>query len=163
MGFEGYPFTWSNARKYNDNIQCRIDRGVATTSSINRFSPIKVICISHHEYDLVAVWVDFEVVREDYCKKHKHIFRFEEVWSNYPKCEKLVGQLWDGNASHGHHRLQVMHGLDEYFKDYILGTMTKELSRTVSLLKEDVIWLENWEDIKKCKALEGQHNNIMKM
>lgn len=45
-----------------------------------------------------------------------------------------MGQLWNGNGSHGNHRIQAMQGMDEHFKEYRLGTVTKELSRIESLL-----------------------------
>lgn len=43
LGFEGYPFTWSNGRKEENNIQCRLDRAFATSTFINRFSQIKAL------------------------------------------------------------------------------------------------------------------------
>lgn len=39
LGFLGHPFTWSNGRVAEENIQCRLDRALATESFCNRFTP----------------------------------------------------------------------------------------------------------------------------
>lgn len=44
LGFEGYKFTWSNGRTDEENIQCKLDRGLANLDYIFRFSVIQV----HH-------------------------------------------------------------------------------------------------------------------
>ncbi|MCI02340.1 hypothetical protein A2U01_0023372, partial [Trifolium medium] len=41
MGFEGYPFTWTNGRQGSENVQCRLDRALGTEDFLNRFSPWK--------------------------------------------------------------------------------------------------------------------------
>ncbi|CAJ2634985.1 unnamed protein product [Trifolium pratense] len=41
LGFEGYPFTWSNGREEGAKVQCRLDRALANVEFINRFSPIR--------------------------------------------------------------------------------------------------------------------------
>ncbi|GAU33808.1 hypothetical protein TSUD_221460 [Trifolium subterraneum] len=43
LGYEGHPFTWTNGRELEENIQCRLDRALATEEFINRFSPIRVL------------------------------------------------------------------------------------------------------------------------
>lgn len=40
LGFIGYPFTRSNGRQGEEQIQCRIDRALATEAFRNRFNPI---------------------------------------------------------------------------------------------------------------------------
>lgn len=100
LGFEGYPFTWSNGRQGNENI--RLDRVVDSTSFIHRFSPIKVLHVSRHGSDRATIRVDLEAILEEDKKKRKFIFRFEESWTKDPRYEKLMGQLWNGNKVQGH-------------------------------------------------------------
>lgn len=39
------------------------------------------------------------IQKECFREKGVHLFRFEEVWSKYPRCEELVRQLWNESSS----------------------------------------------------------------
>ncbi|CAI8591748.1 unnamed protein product [Vicia faba] len=128
-----------------------------------RFDPIKVSHLPRHGYDHVAIRVILEADSEEPVKRRKHIFRFEEVWLKDSICEGLIEQLWNGVRLQGHHHFQAMHVLDEHFKEYKIGSVTKELTRLEALLKEDSRWYESLEEIKTHKALKAQSNKLMKM
>jgi len=99
LGFWGYPFTWSNKRGGPDNVQCRLNRTMATKNFINRYSPIRVNHLARFNSDHVAIVVILEEIQPAETRKKKHIFRFEEVWSKEENCERMIRQNW--NSSHG--------------------------------------------------------------
>ncbi|XP_058768237.1 uncharacterized protein LOC131641969 [Vicia villosa] len=90
LGFQGHPFTWSNGRKGKDNIQCRLDRAIASHSFLNRFSPIRVIHLPRYGSDHAALRIDLEADSGNLSRKRYHLFRFEEAWSRDSKCEETV-------------------------------------------------------------------------
>lgn len=62
LGFEGYPFTWSNGRSEEANIKCRLDRALATTYFIQRFSPINILHLPRYGSDHSAIRIDMKVM-----------------------------------------------------------------------------------------------------
>ncbi|CAI8607865.1 unnamed protein product [Vicia faba] len=132
-------------------------------SFINKFSPIKILHLLRHGFDHAIIRIDLEAELEESNKKRRHIFIFKEVWIKDPKCEKLVGQLWNGNSWQGHQQIQVMQELDDHFKEYKAGAVEKEISGVDTLLKDENRWAANQESINTFKALEVQHNNLLQM
>ncbi|XP_058750083.1 uncharacterized protein LOC131623075 [Vicia villosa] len=95
LGFEGYPFTWTNGRKDMENIQIRLDRCLAKEEFVNRFSPIKVSHLGRFGSDHAAIRIQLEVDSSVATRKKCHMFRFEEVWSRDPACIGLVKKPWN--------------------------------------------------------------------
>lgn len=60
LGFEGYPFTWTNGRKGSENIQRRQDKAIASNSFINCFSPLKVIDLPKYDLDHAIIRIVLE-------------------------------------------------------------------------------------------------------
>lgn len=58
MGFEGYIFTWTNGMEDLENIQFRINRGLATSEFANRFPSTKVLHLPQFRYDhdIILTW-----------------------------------------------------------------------------------------------------------
>jgi hypothetical protein len=93
MGFDGYPYTWTNGRQESENIQCRLDRALATEDFLNRFSPFKVVHLQRYGSDHAAILILLE--HQDPSKKKRvHLFRFEEVWTKDKNCEEEVRNSW---------------------------------------------------------------------
>lgn len=129
LGFEGYPFTWSNGRKGEDNIQCCLDRALATNQFVNKFSPIKVLHLSCFGSDHAALRIDLEAEDTENRKKKIHVFQFEEIWTKDHKCEELVGQLWAKSGNNTEQKLKAMQEMDFSFKEYRLNLLGKEIKR----------------------------------
>lgn len=106
LGFESYPYTWSNGRLSDGNIQCRLDRGLATESFINRFSPIKTLHLPRYGSDHAPLLFELEARSNEYQKKRNHIFRFEEAWSKDERCEDLIKEAWFRSPTHCIRKLQ---------------------------------------------------------
>lgn len=79
--FEGYPYTWSNGRRDPENVQCRLDRSLATNSFINIFTPIKVYHLSRSVSDHAAIRITLEAeyVSLNSRVNISHLFRFKEA------------------------------------------------------------------------------------
>lgn len=56
----------------------------------------------------------------------------------------------------------MMHGVDEYFKEYKIERVSKELTKLKDLLKEDSRCEASAEEIKTLKAIDNQHSKLMK-
>jgi hypothetical protein len=78
LGFEGYPYTWSNGRQDGENVQCRLDRAMGTADFLARFAPIRVTHLSRFGSDHVVVLINLEAPNNFEKKKKQHIFIFEE-------------------------------------------------------------------------------------
>lgn len=156
LGFEGY-----HSLGHMEGKRARMFRAVLTGGQLQKasstdFYPIKVLHLPRYGSDHTVIRIDLETVMGDIDRKQSHIFRFEEVWSKDPKCENIVGQLWNGQANRGHNNLKAMQGIEDFFKEYKIGTMTQEIKKIENLLKEDDRRSTNLEDINTYKALEGQ-------
>lgn len=134
LGFSGHPFTWSNGRQGEDQIQCRLDRAMVNESFISRFSPIKV---SHPPW-FGSDHSPLKIILEDHnqvaARKRIHLFRFEEGWANEPRCEDLVRRIWNNSNLHREGRLASFQSLDEEFKELRTNEVRKEIIRAETKL-----------------------------
>lgn len=93
MGFEGYPFTWSNGLVDSDNIQLRLDRALAIESFIQQYVWYKVIhgqrLCSNHCLLLIQIEVSESSVR----RNRRPIFIFEECWTREIRCEDAIREV----------------------------------------------------------------------
>jgi hypothetical protein len=94
LGFEGYPFTWSNGRQDKENIQCRLDRALGNEGFVNRFSPIKVSHLPRFKSDHAVILIHLEAPHQGGCRKRKKLFRFEESWTKESSCEDVIIRYW---------------------------------------------------------------------
>lgn len=121
---------------------CKLDRGVVTTCFINKFSPISVLHLPRYHSYHAAICIDLEYALEDSYKRCTHIFIFKEVWSRDPICD-FFWKLWNWNEVQGHNKLKSIQGLEDFFKEYKIMTVSKDIKRIEALLKEDVRWSVN--------------------
>lgn len=74
----------------------------------------------------------------------------------------LFWKLWNGNEVQGQNKLKSIQGLEDFFKEYKIRTVLKDIKRIEALLKVDVRCSANPEEINTYKVLENQQNNLMK-
>lgn len=79
LGFQGHLYTWSNGRKGNENIQCRLDRAIDSQNFLNRFSLTRVIHLPRSGSDHAVIRVDLEADMGVNARRRQHIFIFEET------------------------------------------------------------------------------------
>jgi hypothetical protein len=162
LGFEGYPFTWSNGREEEENIQCRLDRALGTEEFINRFSPIKIVHLPRFGSDHAAVLTCLEIPTQWNNRRRKRLFRFEESWTKEDRCEELIRHNWNHRAVSCAKKLEGLKGLGSEFGDHNLGKIKKELTRIEEQMKDQNLWSESAEGLLRFKSLEKQHGEILK-
>lgn len=163
MGFQGYPFTWSNGRSGIERIQCRLDRALATEEFLNRFSPIEVIHLPRYGSDHAVIKIELEVSKHDTSRGKPHVFRFEKCWTDDAKCEQLVSQIWRSSQLNCVSRLDALKSLDLEFKEYRTGGIKKELLSIESQLKNVTMWDDDSDGILAFKDLERRHAHLLKV
>ncbi|XP_026395088.1 uncharacterized protein LOC113289878 isoform X2 [Papaver somniferum] len=99
LGFNGPKYTWNNKRVGAANIKERLDRAVANSNWINRFSKAQVTHLSYFISDHRAILIDLELKT----RFHPRPFRFEAMWAEDPRYSDVVKNNWntntDGNVS----------------------------------------------------------------
>lgn len=93
LGFNGFPFTWSNRRPGDQNVWICLDRGVATIDWILRFptSRIHHLDAFHSDHKLILLCSDSELKR--FYRKGRP-FRFKAMWLKDNSYEGVVKDQW---------------------------------------------------------------------
>lgn len=91
MGFEGYPFTWSNGREEEANVQLRLDRDFGTEPLLLKFPYFKVTHSSRHGSDHSPLLIELDSSSLTPSKRSR-IFIFEETWTREPRCAEHIKQ-----------------------------------------------------------------------
>lgn len=95
LGFIGHPFTWSNNRGGNENLQERLDRFVATNAWKERFGGSSVWHLEKRKSDHLPLVVSIkERVGSMEIKRRKKLYRFEEMWLRDEKCIEVIIEAW---------------------------------------------------------------------
>ncbi|XP_060968612.1 uncharacterized protein LOC115704452 [Cannabis sativa] len=94
LGFQGVRCTWKNARKGEKNIRKRLDRGLADSSWCTSFPNAKILNLPILGSDHSPILLSNSEVQS----KLNYPFRFLEVWTSSPECEKVVNGAWKFEA-----------------------------------------------------------------
>ncbi|CAI8583487.1 unnamed protein product [Vicia faba] len=137
LGFDGYPFTWTNGRQGQNNIQCRLDRIFANEACVARFHPIKVTHLSCFGSDHATIRVVLEGELSEEENKNRYIFRFEDIWARDEICEGLMKQNWRGSGLTGYKKEDANWDNSE---DNIRKYKALENQRQNLLKVEEIIW-----------------------
>lgn len=60
LGYEGFPFTWSNGREHPNTIRCRLDRVCADTRGLELFPSAHVTHLEYPGSDHLPILLEFE-------------------------------------------------------------------------------------------------------
>lgn len=94
LGFIGHPFTWSNNRGGNENLQERLDRFVATNAWKERPGLGGLLyAISRSGSRIIYRWFVVSIkerVGSMEIKRRKKLYRFEEMWLRDEKCIEVI-------------------------------------------------------------------------
>lgn len=100
LGFNGFPFTWSNRRPRVQNVWIRLDREVATIEWILKFptSRIHHLDAFHSNHKPLFLCSDSELKR---FYRKGHPFRFEAMWLKDNSCDGVVKNAWGDDSVGG--------------------------------------------------------------
>lgn len=62
MGYDSFPWTWSNGRVHPNTVRCRLDRVCANTKTFTLFTSAHVVHIDQPGSDHIPVLLSFECV-----------------------------------------------------------------------------------------------------
>lgn len=160
LGFNGYPFTWSNDRQGSGRIQCRLDRVFSFDEFIKWFSPIQINHLARFGSDHVAISIELDVCLEDAHKKKLHVFRFEKCWADDERCEAMVRGSWN-NVTGLVSKIEAMQSLNYEFKEYRTSEIRKELLEIETQLNNHGLWDGSLDNITKFRELEAKHSELL--
>lgn len=93
MGFEGYPFTWSNGREGGANVQLKLDSAFSTESLLLKFPFFKLIHGCRNGSDQFPLFIEMDSASLAPSNRNR-IFRFEEAWTREIGCSDCIKQAW---------------------------------------------------------------------
>ncbi|KAK9225402.1 hypothetical protein WN943_010443 [Citrus x changshan-huyou] len=107
----GVPFTCTNRRFKDSLVKERLHRFLCSEQWRNIFSNILVAHMAARGSDHLPIWIEFY-------KKKKNIrdsknrwgrrFNFEDYWSSYDDCERLIEISWhDASALNGNNPISM--------------------------------------------------------
>lgn len=97
LGFQGWPFTWSNRKEGSAETWVRLDRGVCTKEWLNLFPNARLRHVSVATSDHLGLLLD-TVGFSQLSHRKKRQFRFEQSWTKDPSCEAIISEAWALNV-----------------------------------------------------------------
>uniref|UniRef100_A0A803M8Y9 Endonuclease/exonuclease/phosphatase domain-containing protein n=1 Tax=Chenopodium quinoa TaxID=63459 RepID=A0A803M8Y9_CHEQI len=95
LGFIGHPFTWTNNRGGDHNLQERLDRYLANKEWRELFPVSFVSHLSKRKSDHLPILLCInEGVGKQKKKKKRKLYRFEEMWLRDETCGDIVANAW---------------------------------------------------------------------
>ncbi|KAJ1396285.1 Endonuclease/exonuclease/phosphatase superfamily [Sesbania bispinosa] len=94
MGFEGYPFTWTNGRVGVDAVEQRLDKCFATENFLSNFQQYHVSHLGRLHSDHNPLLITWAQCHDEPKAKKDRIFRFEKAWMDDARFESCIVRSW---------------------------------------------------------------------
>ncbi|KAK7256210.1 hypothetical protein RIF29_29648 [Crotalaria pallida] len=95
LGFVGQRFTWSNKRRMLDNVEERLDKGVANMLWRRIWARITVSTLPRFFSDYNPIVIAFSKKSMLHNERRKQrLYRFERIWLTDDECEEIVYRSW---------------------------------------------------------------------
>ncbi|KAJ1436551.1 Zinc finger, CCHC-type [Sesbania bispinosa] len=101
LGYEGYPFTWTNGRKGTTLIEQRLDRSLANDDFLDHYQHCVVTHLGRFHSDHAPLRIQWAHCQEEVRtkKKRKRIFRFEKTWLEDSRFTSCINRTWIGHGA----------------------------------------------------------------
>jgi hypothetical protein len=94
LGFIGYPYTWSNRRQGEENVQVRLDKAYASAHFMDIFPHTTVNHIMTEESDHLALVIELQTtLQEPRCRVGRS-FQYEEMWLRHENYQEMFENAW---------------------------------------------------------------------
>lgn len=146
MGFLGHPFTWTNGRDGDGNIEERLDRFLATKDWMNLFPYSKVVHEPKSFSDHCPLFLDCYLSRLEVNNSKSRPFKFEEAWIRETSCKKLVESTWvkKGDVMENIRKIKEAFLSSDFF-NLKSSARVKEIKGQLEKLQQDCSSLEKLE------------------
>ncbi|CAN1152509.1 hypothetical protein LINPERHAP2_LOCUS18787, partial [Linum perenne] len=95
LGFTGQRYTWTNLKLGEENIKERLDRGLCMVEWRNRFEK----AIVYHKPMIGSDHTPLRLEHRGERRLTQTPFRFDTRWIEYPKCDDIILNSWNGEGS----------------------------------------------------------------
>ncbi|KAL2924829.1 GTP-binding protein 10-like protein [Bienertia sinuspersici] len=132
--FKGYAFTYNNGREGEDNVQCRLDRALATNDWVDIFSNSTLLHLDREWSDHAPIKL---LLRNQmsYLDKKERPFRFEQMWTTHEGCEEVISNAWTLGSTLKH-KLDMCTEELKMWGSQNFGAIVKELRAKRKQLKK---------------------------
>ena len=96
LGFSGHPYTWSNNRREDQNVQCRLDHFPANLSWLELWREARVTLFTSSYLDHAPILLETKKVIEIAEERRKEkLLRFEKMWEQEEECLEIIRRGWN--------------------------------------------------------------------
>ena len=96
IGYNGYPFIWSNQRPIHHNVWVRLDREVASVDWMLKFPTTRVHHLEAFYSDRRPILLVSNFKQKRFYQKGRP-FRFEAMWLKDKSCENVIKTSWESS------------------------------------------------------------------
>lgn len=160
MGFEGYPFTWSNERVGEENIQYRIDRSWAYSTFMDIFTPMRVRHLLRRTSDHAVLALELEARGQRSKMKKAFVFIFEYSWKKDNRCEEATRRAWNSTGE-VEQKIRGLSSLGILFEKYCNNVIRKDIRKMEELIINLDLGASSAEDLEHMRYLNKRFQELL--
>ncbi|XP_072061977.1 uncharacterized protein [Arachis hypogaea] len=162
LGFDGHPFTWSNGKSGDRNIQERLDRALANVEWKELFSMTTVHHLEMFKSDHSLILIDSQGEKRKR-KRGDYHFKLEEICLLNKECYKVVEQSWRNSTETLKEKLgQCERRLDKWGEENF-GNIPKMIREEQKELAHSNSIQQIEEVLRNTREVEAKLNELLKL
>ncbi|CAM8900258.1 unnamed protein product [Rhodiola kirilowii] len=138
LGFVGYPYTFSNRRKGEEEVQARLDRVLADEAWKRKFPKATVSHLHLHASDHQLILMN----TDSRCRlRRKKLFRFEVMWFNHQDYSKMMEDFWINCGNNSDGWPVNLNSCKEMLKAWSRSSFG-DMRRKIQSIKQELNWVK---------------------